>query len=157
MVVEARVDAFEHFRIVKQQGRLLSRGEDLAATGSLARACGILFPQARIAFPVVRVLSRPIGRGSHGDFGSVLDFIILKSTQLPAPGEPVTADIFRLEVDRQTLKTTRRHEGQYLFRSDLTGEDLAEIWRCCSNLVRIKKLPRPQRRPRTAARLSPAQ
>ena len=42
-------------------------------------------------------------------------------------------------MDRQTLKTTRRHEGQYLFRSDLTGGDLAELWCHCINLVRIKR------------------
>ena len=42
-------------------------------------------------------------------------------------------------MDRQTLKTTRRHEGRYLLRNDLTGEDLAELRRHCINLVRIKR------------------
>ena len=58
---------------------------------------------------------------------------------LPAPEEPVTADTFRIELDRQKLKATRRHEGQYLLRSNLTGEDPAELWRNYINLVRIEE------------------
>jgi hypothetical protein len=33
----------------------------------------------------------------------------------------------------------RRHEGQYLLRSNLTGEDPAELWRNYINLVRIEE------------------
>lgn len=58
---------------------------------------------------------------------------------LPAPGEPVTSDTFRIELDREKLKATRRHEGQYLLRSNLTGEDPAELWRNYINLVRIEE------------------
>lgn len=40
---------------------------------------------------------------------------------------------------RKELKATRRHEGQYLLRSNLTGEDPAELWRNYINLVRIEE------------------
>jgi len=58
---------------------------------------------------------------------------------LPAAKEPVNGETFRIEVDRQKLKDTRRHEGQYLLRSNLTGEDPAELWRNYMNLVRIEE------------------
>ncbi len=58
---------------------------------------------------------------------------------LPASGEQVSTDTFRMELDRQKLKITRRHEGQYLLRSNLTGEDPAELWRNYINLVRIEE------------------
>ena len=58
---------------------------------------------------------------------------------LPASGEQVTAGTFRIELDRKKLKATRRHEGQYLLRSNLTGEDPAELWRNYINLVRIEE------------------
>jgi transposase len=58
---------------------------------------------------------------------------------LPDAGEAVTRDTFRIELDRSKLKATRRHEGQYLLRSNLTGEDPAELWRQYINLVRIEE------------------
>lgn len=45
----------------------------------------------------------------------------------------------RIELDRAKLKATRRHEGQYLLRSNLSGEDPAELWRSYMNLVRIEE------------------
>ena len=58
---------------------------------------------------------------------------------LPASEAPVTADTFRFELNREKLKATRRHEGQYLLRSNLTGENPAELWRNYINLVRIEE------------------
>ena len=58
---------------------------------------------------------------------------------LPAAREKVTPETFRIELDRPKLKATRRHEGQYLLRSNLTGEDPAELWRQYINLVRIEE------------------
>ena len=60
MVVEAGVEALEGFRIMKPQDGSSQEGEDLASTGFLARTCGVLFPQAGIASPVVLVLHRPV-------------------------------------------------------------------------------------------------
>jgi len=59
--------------------------------------------------------------------------------QLPATEEPVSPSTFRFELDRKKLKTTRRHEGQYLLRSNLTGDDPADLWRNYMNLVRIEE------------------
>lgn len=63
----------------------------------------------------------------------------LVTLHLPAAREPVNGETFRIELDRQKLKNTRRHEGQYLLRSNLTGEDPAELWRNYMNLVRIEE------------------
>ena len=40
---------------------------------------------------------------------------------------------------RKKLKATRHHEGQYLLRTNLTGEDPAELRRNHINLVRIEE------------------
>jgi hypothetical protein len=58
---------------------------------------------------------------------------------LPASGEPVTAETFRIELDREKLKATRRHEGQYLLRSNLTGAEPGELWRNYIHFVRIEE------------------
>ena len=58
---------------------------------------------------------------------------------LPNSKEPVTAATFRFELDRDKLAATRRHEGQYLLRSNLTGDDPAELWRSYMSLVRIEE------------------
>lgn len=57
---------------------------------------------------------------------------------LPAPGKQHSGT-FRFELDRAKLKATRRHEGQYLLRSNLRGTDPAELWRNYMNLVRIEE------------------
>jgi transposase len=58
---------------------------------------------------------------------------------LPAAGKQVTTDTFRIELHREKLKATRRHEGQYLLRSNLVGDDPAQLWRSYMNLVRIEE------------------
>jgi len=63
----------------------------------------------------------------------------LVTLHLPAPRERVTSETFRIDLDRKKLRATRRHEGQYLLRSNLTGEDPAELWRNYINLVRIEE------------------
>jgi hypothetical protein len=63
----------------------------------------------------------------------------LVTLHLPAPGEDITPETFRIRLDRKKLAATRRHEGQYLLRSNLTGEDPAILWRNYINLVRIEE------------------
>jgi hypothetical protein len=58
---------------------------------------------------------------------------------LPAAGQKVSKEAFRFELDRGKLRETRRHEGQYLLRSNLTGEDPEELWRSYMNLTRIEE------------------
>jgi len=43
------------------------------------------------------------------------------------------------ELNRKKLKQTRQREGQYLLRSNLTGEDPAVLWKNYMNLVRIEE------------------
>ncbi len=52
---------------------------------------------------------------------------------------PASGETFRIELDRNKLKATRRHEGQYLLCSNLTGEAPAELWRNSIYLVRIEE------------------
>jgi transposase len=63
----------------------------------------------------------------------------LVTLHLPSSGKPADTGTLRFELDRQKLKATRRHEGQYLLRSNLTGEDPGELWRNYMNLVRIEE------------------
>lgn len=58
---------------------------------------------------------------------------------LPTTGQKVTKETFRFELDRGKLRETRRHEGQYLLRSNLTGEDPEELWRNYMHLTRIEE------------------
>ena len=63
----------------------------------------------------------------------------LVTLALPTNHQSVTPDTFRFQLDKAKLKATRRHEGQYLLRSNLTGENPAELWRNYMNLVRIEE------------------
>ena len=58
---------------------------------------------------------------------------------LPSAKDPVKPDTFRFNLDRKKLKQTRLREGQYLLRSNLTGEDPAVLWKNYMNLVRIEE------------------
>ena len=58
---------------------------------------------------------------------------------LPTTKDSVNIDTFRFELDRKKLKATRLSEGQYLLRSNLTGEDPAVLWKNYMNLVRIEE------------------
>ena len=69
------------------------------------------------------------GRSAHR-------LVILK---LPEQTQQVGPATFSFELDRKKLRAVRRHEGQYLLRSNLTGEDPAELWRNYMNLVRIEE------------------
>jgi transposase len=63
----------------------------------------------------------------------------LVTLHLPATKDPVHPHTFRFELDRKKLRTTRLGEGQYLLRSNLTGEDPAVLWKNYMNLVRIEE------------------
>jgi len=63
----------------------------------------------------------------------------LVTLHLPTAKDPVNENTFRFELDRKKLRTTRLGEGQYLLRSNLTGEDPALLWKNYMNLVRIEE------------------
>jgi len=63
----------------------------------------------------------------------------LVDLHLPAAHTKPDATTFRFELNREKLRITRRREGQYLLRSNLTGEDPAVLWQSYMNLVRIEE------------------
>jgi hypothetical protein len=58
---------------------------------------------------------------------------------LPSEGQTITPDTFRFQLLRDRLRTVRRHEGQYLLRSNLCSEDPAELWKYYILLVEVEE------------------
>jgi len=69
VVVEAGVETLEAFRVVKPEDGPPQQGEHLGSAGFLARARGVLLPQAGVAFPVVPVLHGPVAADGLCDPG----------------------------------------------------------------------------------------
>jgi len=46
----------------------------------------------------------------------------------PEHGQPVTPESFTFALDKERLRTVRGREGHYLLRSNLSGEDPAQLW-----------------------------
>ena len=63
----------------------------------------------------------------------------LITLQLPKADQAINADTFRIHLNREKLRATRRHEGQYLLRTNLTEQDPSELWKQYINLVRIEE------------------
>jgi hypothetical protein len=47
---------------------------------------------------------------------------------LPDNEQAVTPDTFGFRLNWQRLRETRRREGSYLLRSNVTGGDPAQLW-----------------------------
>ncbi len=62
----------------------------------------------------------------------------LVEVTVPAEGQPVTAQTFHFALRKKKLRVQRRREGRYLLRSNLTGENPAELWRMYLLLVEIE-------------------
>ena len=63
----------------------------------------------------------------------------LVDIRLPEAGEAVTPETFTFALRRDRLRRTRRREGRYLLRSNLTGEDPATLWRYYMRLAEIEQ------------------
>ena len=63
----------------------------------------------------------------------------LVDIRLPEAGEAVTPETFTFALRRDRLRRTRRREGRYLPRSNLTGEDPATLWRYYMRLAEIEQ------------------
>ncbi len=63
----------------------------------------------------------------------------LVEISLPAPDEDVTPETFRFHLLRDKLRKARRHEGQYLLRSNLTNEDPGMLWKYYIQLVEVEQ------------------
>lgn len=57
--------------------------------------------------------------------GRAFGFVKLK---LPKPGEAVTRDTFRFEVDKKKLKEAQQRDGHYLLRTNLPANDPELLW-----------------------------
>lgn len=64
----------------------------------------------------------------------------LVDLRLPAEGEPVTPDTFRFALHKAKLRQTRRREGCYLLRSNLTETDPATLWQYYIQLTEIEQV-----------------
>ena len=58
---------------------------------------------------------------------------------LPPEGTAVTPESFHYRFDRARLRRTRRREGRYLLRTNLTTTDPAELWQRYLQLVQVEE------------------
>jgi len=63
----------------------------------------------------------------------------LVEIQLPDAGQPVTPETFHFHLRKKKLRQTRRREGCYLLRSNLTDSDPAALWRHYIQLTEIEQ------------------
>ena len=60
--------------------------------------------------------------------------------QIPKAGQAVTRETFSFQVDKAKLKAAEQRDGQYLLRSNLTGEDPAVLWTRYVQLTQIESV-----------------
>ena len=63
----------------------------------------------------------------------------LVDIQLPGTDQPVTPATFTFRLRKDKLRTARRREGQYLLRSNLSGDDPAQLWQYYLQLVEVEQ------------------
>ncbi len=63
----------------------------------------------------------------------------LVEIMLPDVGQPVTPETFRFHLRKNKLRQTRRREGCYLLRSNLTNNDPAALWQHYIQLTEIEQ------------------
>ncbi|MCL1893672.1 MAG: IS1634 family transposase [Holophagaceae bacterium] len=63
----------------------------------------------------------------------------LVDISLPSARQKVTPETFHFSINRENLKTARRHEGQYLLRSNLDCDDPSKLWKYYMQLVEVEQ------------------
>ena len=63
----------------------------------------------------------------------------LVELSLPLPHQTVTTETFHFSLCKDKLRKVRKQEGQYLLRSNLTGEDPATLWKYYIQLVEVEQ------------------
>jgi transposase len=63
----------------------------------------------------------------------------LVEIQLPEKDQEVSTQTFTFGLRKDKLRIARRREGQYLLRSNLAGEDPAELWQYYLQLVEVEQ------------------
>jgi transposase len=59
-------------------------------------------------------------------------------TQVPAEGEPVSAQTFQFKLRTDKLRQVRRREGRYLLRSNLSAQDPSRLWQFYIQLTQVE-------------------
>jgi hypothetical protein len=59
--------------------------------------------------------------------------------RLPEKDEAVTPETFGFHLSWQNLRETRRREGSYLLRSNLTGGDPGQLWAFYLQLTEVEQ------------------
>jgi Transposase DDE domain len=63
----------------------------------------------------------------------------LMDIRVPAKDEAVNAQSFTFSIRRDKLRKARRHEGNYLLRSNLTGESPEKLWQFYIQLTEVEQ------------------
>jgi len=63
----------------------------------------------------------------------------LVTLRIPEDGEAVSADTFTFALNRKKLRQARRREGRYLLRSNLGGDDPAQLWTWYIQLTEVEQ------------------
>jgi len=63
----------------------------------------------------------------------------LVDLRLPDQDEPVSPESFTFTLNRKKLRQVRRREGHYLLRSNLSGDDPAQLWTYYIQLTEIEQ------------------
>jgi transposase len=63
----------------------------------------------------------------------------LVELSLPSERQEITPETFRFSINKDKLRLVRRHEGQYLLRSNLQCEDPATLWKYYIQLVEVEQ------------------
>jgi hypothetical protein len=63
----------------------------------------------------------------------------LLSIRIPKKDEPVSSETFTFRLNRKKLREVRRREGNYLLRSNLSGDDPASLWACYIQLTEVEQ------------------
>lgn len=73
--------------------------------------------------------------GAKKEAGRAFAFVRIK---LPTADQPVTRQSFFFQLDKAKLQAAEQHDGHYLLRSNLTGEDPAVLWTRYVQLTQIE-------------------
>jgi hypothetical protein len=63
----------------------------------------------------------------------------LVDIHVPEKDQAVTPESFTFSLNRPKLRVTRRREGHYLLRSNLSGEDPAQLWQYYIQLTEVEQ------------------
>ncbi len=63
----------------------------------------------------------------------------LVKIQIPDKDQPVTAETFSFRLNRKKLRLTRRREGRYLLRTNLTTLDPVQLWAYYIQLTEVEQ------------------